>query len=260
MTFAQIEGILQQGKDLGTLDWIYFEGGEPFLFYPVLKSGVDLARSHGFKVGLVSNAYWATSERDAEEWLKPFAGKVLDLSISCDLYHGDERMSLQASHAVAAAGNLGIPVVPVSIAQPVEMNRSQLPEGQSSLRYRGRAAETLTTGAHLHSWKQFTSCPYEELRKPARVHVDSFGYVHICQGITIGNLFEKPLSALVAEYEPEAHPVIGLLLSGGPAALWKAEEMEREYADACHLCFSARRLLREQFPGILAPKQMYEGA
>jgi hypothetical protein len=29
------------------------------------------------------------------------------------------------------------------------------------------------------------------------------------------------------------------------------------YADACHLCYEARRSLRERFPEVLLPDQMY---
>jgi MoaA/NifB/PqqE/SkfB family radical SAM enzyme len=257
MTAAQIKDILQQGNHLGTLEWIYFEGGEPFLYYPVLSDGVDLARSLGFKVGLVSNAYWATSKTDALTWLKPLSGKIEDLSISCDSYHADVKLSDQASNAVSAAEQLGLPVSLISVAQPEDMNRGPLESGQSSLRYRGRAAEKLTPGARLYSWKQFTRCPYEELREPSRVHVDPYGYVHICQGLTMGNLFSRPLEQIVDEYEAEAHPVIGPLMEGGPAALAEPELMKSGYADACHLCFSARKSLRKRFPEILAPGEMY---
>ena len=39
MTLHIIQEILKQGKDLGTVKWIYFEGGEPFLYYAVLVRG-----------------------------------------------------------------------------------------------------------------------------------------------------------------------------------------------------------------------------
>ncbi len=257
MSVAQIREILQQGEELGTVEWIYFEGGEPFLYYPVLAGGVHLAKSRGFRVGVVSNAYWATDVHDALEWLEPFAGSLEDLSISCDLYHANENLSREASNAISAAEKLRIPVSHVSIAQPVDMNRGQIPADQDSLRYRGRAAEVLTTGARLHSWEQFTSCPHEELREPQRIHIDPFGYVHVCQGITMGNLFSQSLTKIVEEYRPEEHRVIGPLLEGGPAKLLDPELKKGKYADACHLCFSARKRLRKRFPEILAPKQMY---
>ena len=90
MTLETIERILEEADALGTIEWIYFEGGEAFLYYQLLRAGVRLAAERGFKVGTVTNAYWASAARDAIEWLQPFAGLVQDLSISNDTYHCDQ--------------------------------------------------------------------------------------------------------------------------------------------------------------------------
>jgi hypothetical protein len=83
--------------------------------------------------------------------------------------------------------------------------------------------------------------------------------VHICQGISLGNVFETPLKDLCESYDAEAHPICGPLLAGGPVALVSEYAVPHEdaYADACHLCYEARRRLRERFPEILKPDQMY---
>ena len=66
MTINQVREILNQAKDIPSMEWIYFEGGEPFLYYAVLVQIAREAAEMGFKVGLVSNSYWATDEEDAE--------------------------------------------------------------------------------------------------------------------------------------------------------------------------------------------------
>ena len=43
MTLAGIEEILRQARDVGTIEWIYFEGGEPFLYHALLRRGVRRA-------------------------------------------------------------------------------------------------------------------------------------------------------------------------------------------------------------------------
>jgi MoaA/NifB/PqqE/SkfB family radical SAM enzyme len=53
MTLKIIGEILKQGKDLGTVKSIYFEGGEPFLYYAVLLKGVQQAAQMDFRVGIV---------------------------------------------------------------------------------------------------------------------------------------------------------------------------------------------------------------
>lgn len=263
MTLGAIRHILQQAGELGTIESIYFEGGEPFLYYPILLRGAQEAAAAGFRVGLVTNGYWATAAEDALEWLRPFAGLVADLSISSDFYHWSEKLSQQAKHAAAAAQELAIPLSILSVAQPEAADAAstvgQLPPGESAVMYRGRAAKKLAARATLKPWEQFTSCPYEDLREPERFHIDPLGYVHICQGIALGNLFQTPLHEICERYVPDAHPITGPLLQGGPAGLVRRYELACAdgYADACHLCCEACRLLRGRFPDILTPDQTY---
>jgi MoaA/NifB/PqqE/SkfB family radical SAM enzyme len=263
MTMDEIEHVLQQAKELGTITSIYFEGGEPFLYYVPLVQSVQKAAEMGFQVGIVTNTYWATSRRDALEWLRPFAGLVQDLSISSDLFHYSEKVSRQTENARAAAEELGIPLGVISIAQPEETEAAkasgQLPLGESGIMYRGRAADVLVEKASRHPWQEFKECPYENLRDPGRVHVDPYGNVHICQGISIGNMLQTPLREICENYDPDAHPITGPILRGGPAELVRQHDLghEEEYADACHLCDDARRKLRDKFMEILMPDQMY---
>jgi MoaA/NifB/PqqE/SkfB family radical SAM enzyme len=263
MTVELIGEILRQAHDLGSVEWIYFEGGEPFLYYAALQRGVRMADTAGFKVGIVSNAYWATGMDDALACLQPFAGLVQDLSISADAYHWNNTDDRKIRTARNAAQHLGIPMGVISIAPPeathVAAGRGQIAPGESAVVFRGRAAARLTARADTHPWEQFTECPFEDLREPGRVHLDPLGYVHICQGITLGNLRERPLKELFATYDPAAHPVTGPLLNGGPAELVRRYDLScrERYCDACHLCDTARRALRPRFPEVLAPDQMY---
>ena len=263
MTLEKIREILDQAGEAGSIRWIYFEGGEPFMYYSILRKAVQLARQMGFKVGVVSNAYWATALEDAIEWLKPFAGLVEDLSISSDLFHYSEKLSQQARFASQAAVSLSIPVGIITVAAPEsgqgEHTTGQLPQGETAVMYRGRAAEKLVQHARPQPWEGFTECPFEDLRAPGRVHLDPFGNLHICQGISLGNLFATPLKEICQRYVPEAHPIVGPLLQGGPAELarrYRLPDQER-YADACHLCYQTRRELRPQFPRLLTPDHMY---
>ena len=260
LTLEQIEQILVQAKDAGVTS-IYFEGGEPFLFYAILVQAVRKAANMGFSVGIVSNAYWANSVADAEEWLRPFVGRLADLTVSSDLFHCSEAMGERPQNALVAAKWLNIPTGMISVAQPNA--NAQQPHGQieeeSAVMYRGRAVEKLVPRATSHPWERFDSCPHEDLREPGRIHLDPFGNLHVCQGLVIGNLFEKPLKQICEEYDADAHPICGPLLEGGPAALVTEYNLPHEssYADACHLCYEARISLRPLFPKQLSPDQMY---
>lgn len=263
MTLESVRNYLDQAEETGTVEWIYFEGGEPFLYYPLLLRSVQMAYERGFKVGVVSNAYWAISEETAIAALEPFAGLLHDLTISSDLFHYNQKISQQARHTTRAAELLDIPLGVITISAPeCEAGKKfmgMLPAGESRVMFRGRAAEKLSSKAPHHPWKIFTHCPEEDLVDPGRVHLDPYGYIHICQGIVLGNLQEIRLSQLCREYSPESHPILGPLLSEGPAGLVCRYNVATndQYADACHLCYEARVALRDQFPSTLCPDPMY---
>jgi len=263
-TREQVERVLDQAAALGTVEMAYFEGGEPFLYYPLMLEGIRLARARGFNTSVVTNAYFATSADDAALWLSPLKDLgIADLSLSDDAFHFGDADNC-AKHALGAANALGIPVGTICIEKPrVEMaadgRKKGAPVVSGDVMFRGRAAEKLTEGLPRRPWREFTKCPHEDLRNPGRVHVDAYGYVHLCQGLIMGNLWDTPLSELIGAYDPDAHPIAGPLLRGGPARLAEEHEAPREegYVDACHFCYSVRKALIDRFPEYLAPRQVY---
>jgi hypothetical protein len=265
MTLAQVQDVLQQARDLGTVKTICFEGGEPFLFYPIMIQGLREATALGFKTGIVSNSYWATSVEDAVQWLRPIAEiGIADLSLSSDLFHGEAMMTQAAHNGAEAAKRLGLPEGIITIETPKGCTAySQAAKGEpitgGQVRFRGRAVTKLTEGVPRRPWTEFSECPVEDFADPGRVHVDAFGHLHVCQGVVMGNLWQRPLKEIVASYDPRTHPIIGPLLEGGPVALVERYDLphDKTYVDACHLCYLARDALRVRFPEFLAPDEMY---
>jgi hypothetical protein len=154
LTFEQIEQILEQAKEAGVTS-IYFEGGEPFLYYAILIKAVRRAADMGFSVGIVSNAYWANSVSDAEEWLRPFVGRLADFTVSSDLFHCSETLGERPQNALVAAKWLNIPTGMISIAQPgsdSQQTRGQIEE-EGAVMYRGRAVEKLAPRATSYPWE-----------------------------------------------------------------------------------------------------------
>jgi MoaA/NifB/PqqE/SkfB family radical SAM enzyme len=264
MRIADVREILNEAERLGTLKWIYFEGGEPFLYYQTMLWGLREAKRRGFRTGIVTNSYWATSVEDAREWLRPVSEiGIDDLSISDDSFHYSETDENLAKYAHEAAIELGIPVGTITIEDPQknlkEIKWKGKPVTAGSVQFKGRAVEKLTDGLPRKPWTEFDDCPDEDFTNPGRVHIDPFGYVHLCQGIALGNMKKTPLHDLIADYDPNTHPICAPLLQGGPAELVKKYDVEHEedYIDACHLCYSARLKLRDRFPEILAPDGVY---
>lgn len=265
-TIRQVKEVLDEARKIGTVEWIFFEGGEPLLYFPLLHESIKQAVKRGFKVGVVTNAYGAVSQADAQLWLHPLARAGLSyLSISNDSYHYGHEKENPATIASRVAEKLGIDTSPIRIEpptvqqQPTEVDGKGHPVVGGGAMFRGRAVEKLTGNLPTRPWRELSTCPYEELDTPSRVHVDPFGNVHLCQGISMGNMWQIPLSDLVADYQPDAHPVCAPLLRGGPAELATVNGVAPEagYVDECHLCYSTRKAMLEGFPDYLAPRLVY---
>jgi hypothetical protein len=265
MTLAQVRDIFGQAEALGGIEGICLEGGEPSMYYPTLLETAREARARGWWVELLTNAYWATSQEDALVFLRPLASlPVRGLYISEDAYHGTGEDTSPTRIAGRAAQELGLRVTFMSIRTPAQSVTTFSPlEGEpitgGAVHFRGRAAEKLVDGLPRRPWRELDSCPHENLAAPKRVHIDSLGYVHLCQGLALGNLWKQPLSELMAGYRPEEHPVCGPLLRGGPAALADSFRLRHAdaYVDECQMCYEMRRALRRRLPLFLGPDQMY---
>lgn len=261
-TLEQIRKMLTDAKQVEGITGIYFEGGEPGLYYATLREGIRLAGQMGFTAGIVTNGYWAISEEDAEAWLTALMEVGLtgiDISDD-DLHYGDTPDSL-AKRALAVSERLGIAASALRRRKPVaegETDNDTLRIGVG-IKYRGRAVEKLAPGLPRQPWETFTTCPYEDLRNPSRVHIDPYGNVALCQGLLMGNVWQTPLAEIIAGYDPDTHPICASLLEGGPAELARRYGVATEdgYVDACHLCYLTRSALRERFVGCLAPEQVY---
>jgi hypothetical protein len=263
-TISQIRKLLDEAKKIGTIEMIYFEGGEAFLYYPVMLEGIRMARNAGFKTGVVTNAYFATDKEDIKLWLESLAELgISDLSISNDPYHYEDEKDNPAIRAQEAAKELGIPAGEIHIEEPSVTAEEGQKKGEpvigGSTMFRGRAVEKLVKGLPRRNWEELNECLHEELESPKRVHLDSYGNVHICQGLSMGKAWETPLSELVKNYDAASHPICGPLVRGGPALLAKEYGVEHEdaYVDACHFCYLTRLALLDRFPQYLAPRQVY---
>jgi hypothetical protein len=265
-TLDQMKRVFDELSRIKTIEWVYFEGGEPFLFYPLMYEGIRIARDLGFKTGIVTNAYWATSAEDAELWLRPLQELgVSDTSISDDLFHHEDTPAFPAKHALQAATKLGMPCRSISIGTPTVEERTDKEQARGrpviggGAMFKGRAADKLTKDLPRRPWREFRECPHEDLKNPGRVHLDAYGNVHLCQGLSMGNMWEIPLSKMVERYAADSHPICGPLVEGGPALLADEYNMPHEagYVDACHMCYLIRQALLDKFPKQLAPRSVY---
>jgi hypothetical protein len=133
--------------------WNYLEGGEPFLYYPIMLAGVRLARERDLKTGIVTNAYWAMSLVDAVVWQQPLKNlRLAALSASDDVFHHEDPRDNRPQNALTAADKLGLSADAIRIEPPAVRQRNAAsgfkgkPVIAVLVRFRGRAVEKLSAG------------------------------------------------------------------------------------------------------------------
>lgn len=148
MTLSCVRKILDEARG-ASIETIYSEGCESFLYYPVLIQGVNEALRSGFQVGIAASCYWATSLEGAVAWLEPLRS-ISGLELSGDEYH---RSVENTRFGVIAAKLLGIPMSITSISashEPEEIEGIHI--NHCAFIYRGRATSKLASHAEKRSW------------------------------------------------------------------------------------------------------------
>ena len=267
MTSDQLDEYLDQVAALSGVDMVFFEGGEPFTEYDLLLAGIQGALKRGLRWGVVSNGDWARQEQTARQVLRELKEHhIASLTLSTDSYHSRPFPSEAIRNAVTGAREMGIPTTVLATQGPGSCTKAP-DEGLgdlawSQVMYRGRAAHALAASSEsTQKGQEYTACGHEQLDTPSRVHLDAFGYVHLCQGLALGRLGSgENLADLIANYQPKFHPIAGPLLAGGPRALalaYAPDTLEQEFCDSCHMCYSLRLRLRHRFPHLLGPPHVY---
>ncbi len=247
MTVEMIDNFFTQIQGVGTVTAVCAEGGESFAEYDVLVHFLHAATARGLSTSALTNASWVESRRQAEERIAELrAAGLTNLGISTDEWH-----------------RRFIPVERVDMLLEVctraGLEASRMETTVAGIMFRGRAAERFAPHQPARPARELTTCPHEKLDAPSRVHLDCYGMLHLCQGLTLGR---APIAEAIAAYDPANHPIVRPLLEGGPYALAQFAatfgfEITPGYADACHLCYRAREFLRSQFPDLLGPDEMY---
>jgi hypothetical protein len=247
MTAEQVDDFLEQISSVKTVNSVCAEGGESFTQYPVMLHFLRRATALGLSAGALSNAFWVTSREDAEARIAELmAAGLTNLGVSTDEWH-------QRCVPVERVDTL------LEVCAEAGLDAARMESPLESVMFRGRAAERLAPQVPTRPAEEFTTCAHEQLGAPSRIHLDCYGRLHLCQGLNVGT--GGPAEAIEA-FDPEHHPIVRLLLNGGPFALGQYAaglgfELGEGYVDACHLCYRAREFLRPRFPELLGPDEMY---
>jgi len=286
MDVAEVEGYLTAVAGQ-PLEWILFFGGEPFIHHDLLRECVSLAAPLA-PVLIFTNGYWATDPDAARRKLADLQEAGAEhILFSVDSFHQAHVPLERVAIGIEAARRLGYSTIEIDsrfLGQPEEDNHfnrhtreiltslgelcdlSGVGLHRGPARMVGRAADELSPYLAAQTAPPLR-CPLPDylggdIRAPTGVEIHPGGWVDLCAGLALGNARERPLTRILADYDPDAHPIIRVLAQEGPPGLLRLARRhgyapEGEPVDGCHLCYQTRRFLRPHYPHHLAPARPY---
>ena len=116
MELDEALGYIDQTREIPTVEWISFTGGEPFLLPRMVHSLVKYASDRGLQTECVTNCFWASSVEEAEKQLGRLTDVGLDvINISADDFHQRHIPFDRVRNCYRAARRLGLRVVIMSV-------------------------------------------------------------------------------------------------------------------------------------------------
>ena len=274
-------------KAQNNLELVVLLGGEPGLFPELTHQLANAIRALDIKFRVESNAYWATDEAAARQFLAPLYANNVSLMFSLDAFHAPfiplERVeqAVRVSEQLDGAYNLEMAYLnlaernhPLDEKTDALYNELTSRLGFEPKAYRGnvlfngrsadRLADLVAEGRGVPD-EPCRAVPWwykGDLDTLDLLILDPDGYLSKGCGIAIGNTVQTPITEILQSYDPYTHPVLSTLLNSGPLGLAQEAqelgyELKENYADRCHLCQEARQVLRDKYPEYLQPDQHY---
>jgi hypothetical protein len=265
MTLQEARGYIDQAREVPTVEWISFTGGEPFLLPEMLLQLVGYASERGLRTECVTNCFWAETEERADAVLGGLVETGLDVvNISCDDFHQRYIPLDRVRNCYRVARSLGLKTVIMCV-----------PSRSSALRIGGIAEMLGDEGIHILGEGEpeapvsalavetgfvpvgrAASIPREEwlvgespVEGPCRTVLRDIGIApggrvlpccsvaSLVEDVTLGNARKIRLANLIEK--AGRHPVFKALTTIGPAGL--AERLgileKGHYVSRCHLCY-----------------------
>jgi len=232
---------------------IVFTGGEPFLYFPMLRNLVHEAASCGLWPSVWTNGYWITGAEEFRLTLRYLADVGLkQLILSDDSYHGAVPFRAFADQLGPLASELHVDlrfarVEPKAPSSPPDYLFDDHHSLDGPIMFRGRAATECS--AHQRRWKleDFDACPFLSFDTPKSLFIDVRGFLNICPGFPLADLKVVSLKKFFTDFNLEKHAVAHAIATGGPRRLAAdfllTDGTEGGFVDFCHACWSLRQLV-----------------
>ena len=290
MEAEEAEGYIAEVTRSNQITHMTLIGGEALLDLERTIAVGEIALRYGIPyVEINTNGSWAVDEEAALRVLRRVFDAGLNLStISVDAFHEHYVPRKRVLCAMSAARRLGVDLEGFGeILEAEDASNIYDKETRGITQWfheRGFAVRLERRLPHLvfqgraanlaHEYQGPRSIPEDtcagvpwfgtaDFRRLGGIQIDVFGWIMVEHGICIGNARQRPIGEILIAYDPEAHPIIRVLMNEGPIGLTRLPEAEgfrlREegYVDKCHLCHEVRTYLRPTFPEVLCPEHFY---
>lgn len=287
ITLEEAEKWLTDLSKTQALQAITVHGGEPFLYFGILKGILKKAKELDIKERwVITNGYWAKDAKIAERKLFELkeAG-LLCITFSVDAFHQEYIPIDTVRIGIEAATKIGFEKVAVDsyILGMEDLNNeynimtryatSHLKDltnvrfAKFPLDLEGRASDYLVDFVEPSSKIPDSKCQFPfwlggDLKNPEGIEIDHEGNVTFCLGICIGNAKDQSLNDIIENYNYQKHPIIKIIEEEGPIGLIqlakeKVYKEDKKFINECHLCYEMRRFLQPHYPEYLAPASCY---
>jgi MoaA/NifB/PqqE/SkfB family radical SAM enzyme len=266
---------------------VTLHGGEPFLYFDLMRAILSKARALNLKHRwVITNGFWAQSYDVAMGKLRDLKEAGLTaITFSVDAFHQKYVSLDRVRTGIEIAAYFGLDTVAVdSYFLFAENNKNsyniQTRKSLESLRmisnvkfnkfaatFDGRAAEFLVKQEFIEGKMPNGKCRPpswlgNSLTDPKTVEIDHEGNITLCPGICIGNAKKQPLTEIIRQYDYKQHPIISIIVEKGPIGLFELAESKgykgtQKFVNECHLCYEMRKYLHAQYPRYLAPQGCY---
>ncbi len=270
----------------------HIAGGEAFLDFQLLLDSMRLATKYQIPIDYIeTNGGWFVDEKSAIDKMEELKEAGLTcLLVSASPFHA-EHIPLEKTLGTIRAsqkvfGTYGTMVwLPEFLQQLTNIRETGTVSFEEYIKSTGeRGAKSAATylgqlipggrsSYHLSDYLPQSpiesffgeNCHYE-LIESRRGHFDNYGNIitGVCSGISVGDAHD--LENAYTNFDPDANPVIKLLITEGVGGLYKMASKkygykpQMYYSGKCHLCMDIRKHLVASGADFseLTPKQFYE--
>ncbi|MBN2724305.1 MAG: radical SAM protein [Deltaproteobacteria bacterium] len=261
---TSLRKFFQKIRNSGVTD-VIISGGEPFLYFPLLRFAVQEASNNGIKPTVWTSGYWMANVQMFELSIKYLAESGLKrIILSSDDFHHNRSVSESQKFLREKIKSYNVELG-ISSHDTPDGSTKTVKNGALPLKgiafVRGRGAYQKYSGCEYYSANELSNCPHQKLTAPEYVYADSTGNIMPCPGITYGNIYKSSLESILSDENITSNQFINILTLGDfdkAARMVDIDPNEKRFYDHCHCCYTIRNAMR--LSGMLQfPESYYSG-